>query len=163
MKKILMIVAVAVSLMSCASKTPEIDKSIIPAEAAKPVMNNIISDTAKTQPMVVNPAASNVPVITSAPVSATPVVNSKGGSGPNPAHGQPGHRCDIAVGAPLNSPAANTAKPQVQTISTAPTSTTAPSAVAAPVNTDPNAKLNPAHGQPGHDCSIAVGAPLKKS
>ena len=24
------------------------------------------------------------------------------------------------------------------------------------------AALNPAHGQPGHDCSIAVGKPLKK-
>jgi hypothetical protein len=22
-------------------------------------------------------------------------------------------------------------------------------------------KLNPAHGQPGHDCAVAVGAPLK--
>jgi hypothetical protein len=30
----------------------------------------------------------------------------------NPQHGQPGHRCDIAVGAPLNSkPAAATTTP----------------------------------------------------
>jgi len=33
----------------------------------------------------------------------------------NPAHGQPGHRCDIAVGAPLNSaPAAQPQTIQVQ-------------------------------------------------
>lgn len=165
MKKIILLVAVAVSIMSCASKSSETDKSIMPAEAATPaVLNNSIADTMKAQQIVVNPAGSSQPVITSAPVSTTiPVVNSKGGSGPNPAHGQPGHRCDIAVGAPLNSPATNTAKPAAQTISTAPTTVAAPAAVAAPVNTDPNAKLNPAHGQPGHDCSIAVGAPLKKS
>jgi hypothetical protein len=34
----------------------------------------------------------------------------------------------------------------------------------APTNTPTSgssAKLNPPHGQPGHDCAIAVGAPLK--
>ena len=61
----------------------------------------------------------------------------------NPAHGQPGHRCDIAVGAPLNSDsktdkAANQGSPLI--------------------NAGNN--LNPAHGQPGHRCDIAVGAPL---
>lgn len=50
----------------------------------------------------------------------------------NPAHGQPGHRCDIAVGQPLNS------QPKPQN----------------------NAKVNPPHGQPGHRCDLAVGAPL---
>jgi hypothetical protein len=34
--------------------------------------------------------------------------------GMNPAHGQPGHRCDIPVGSPLNS------KPAAQTITTTP-------------------------------------------
>ena len=163
MKKIFLMGAVTVLLMSCANKSPETDKSIIPAASTTPVLNNSIADTAKAQPMVVNPSSSSQPVITSAPVSSVPVVNKKAGAGPNPAHGQPGHRCDIAVGAPLNSPATNTAKPQVQTISTAPTTTATPSsAIVAPVSTDPSAKLNPAHGQPGHDCSIAVGAPLKK-
>jgi hypothetical protein len=74
----------------------------------------------------------------------------------NPAHGQPGHRCDIAVGAPLNSaPANKAAAPQspVQTITPI-----------QPVqnNSGSTAKLNPAHGQPGHDCSIPVGQPLKQ-
>ena len=71
----------------------------------------------------------------------------------NPAHGAPGHRCDIAVGAPLNSPAA---QPDMQqTPSQMPT--TAPSA---PVANDKGLKLNPEHGQPGHDCKLPVGAPL---
>lgn len=65
----------------------------------------------------------------------------------NPAHGQPGHRCDIAVGAPLNgAPAATTPK-------AAPVQTNA-----APVKVADG--LNPAHGQPGHRCDIKVGDPL---
>lgn len=65
----------------------------------------------------------------------------------NPAHGQPGHRCEIAVGAPLNSaPAA---------VSTTPT-------VASPTAAPASGK-NPEHGQPGHRCDIAVGAPLNSA
>ena len=62
----------------------------------------------------------------------------------NPAHGQPGHRCDIPVGAPLDSPPANTNS-------------------ITPVNTnsgDANPKINPPHGQPGHRCDVKVGDPL---
>ncbi|WP_265197327.1 hypothetical protein [Aureitalea sp. L0-47] len=62
----------------------------------------------------------------------------------NPAHGQPGHRCDIPVGAPLNSPPANTNS-------------------ATPLNTNSgaaNPKINPPHGQPGHRCDVKVGDPL---
>ena len=61
----------------------------------------------------------------------------------NPAHGQPGHRCDIPVGAPLNStPAQNT--------------------TTTPLNTSNSegVTLNPPHGQPGHRCDIKVGDPL---
>lgn len=71
----------------------------------------------------------------------------------NPAHGEPGHRCDIQVGEPLNS---------------APTTAPVPSAptLSAPVFTPPPAPgsvakgTNPPHGQPGHDCAKPVGAPL---
>jgi hypothetical protein len=68
----------------------------------------------------------------------------------NPAHGQPGHRCDIAVGVPLNSPPGKLS-----------TSNNTTSAI--PLPTVVNSKLNPAHGQPGHRCDIAVGAPLNSS
>lgn len=71
----------------------------------------------------------------------------------NPEHGQPGHRCDLAVGAPLpldNPAPAATPEPSFQP---APVTSSQPQ----PAST---AGLNPAHGQPGHRCDIAVGAPL---
>lgn len=71
----------------------------------------------------------------------------------NPEHGQPGHRCDFAVGAPLNqTPSA--AQPQ-QTVS----QPTEAKVASAAVKTSAK-NLNPAHGQPNHRCDIAVGAPL---
>jgi len=71
----------------------------------------------------------------------------------NPPHGQPGHRCDIAVGAPLNS--TPTAQPMIsQPASNAP-------AVSLPGGSSNGVRLNPPHGQPGHDCSVEVGKPLK--
>ncbi|GEM_PF-97288 len=75
----------------------------------------------------------------------------------NPAHGQPGHRCDIAVGAPLDSKPA-TAGPTSSSATPVPATAVATPATTAPVKT--GAGLNPAHGQPGHRCDIAVGAPL---
>jgi len=108
-------------------------------------------------------AAPSVSPLTTAPV--LPVNNDsaaafKAGVALNPQHGQPGHRCDIAVGAPLNAPATSI-QPTV-------------SATTAPVTTTPNidtkkvlpevnstgTALNPKHGEPGHRCDIAVGAPL---
>ena len=120
------------------------------ATASKPVTSNPIS----TQ---VNPT----------PITLPGANNTSASSGKlNPAHGQPGHRCDIAVGQPLNS--------QAKTNTTLPASNTTPvnnPLPAQPAATQPSspfpgtgttAKLNPAHGQPGHDCSIAVGQPLKQ-
>jgi hypothetical protein len=108
-------------------------------------------------------------------VTTTPSTVTKPGM--NPPHGQPGHRCDISVGAPLNSAPATTAATTTTTpaptvtVPTATPVTTTPSTVSsvtqalpsAPATTaaDKTVKLNPAHGQPGHDCSIAVGQPLK--
>ena len=72
----------------------------------------------------------------------------------NPPHGQPGHRCDIEVGKPLDSKPIQTTIPSNQNqpvITTQPVPTN---------NTQGGVALNPAHGQPGHRCDIAVGAPL---
>jgi hypothetical protein len=86
-------------------------------------------------------------------------------SGMNPAHGQPGHRCDIAVGAPLNS--APSQKPQTTTQVVTPKPVEKPvltvnsnkeSATIVGATTPPG--MNPPHGQEGHRCDIAVGAPL---
>ena len=78
--------------------------------------------------------------------------------GMNPPHGQPGHRCDIPVGQPLNSkPAAQATAQNIQpqVVSQA---TPAPQAVAN--NTGPKPATNPAHGQPWHDCAKKVGEAL---
>ncbi len=74
----------------------------------------------------------------------------------NPAHGQPGHRCEIPVGAPLDQAPATTLQQQQQTI-TPVSSNSSPvrlnSSTATPLK-------NPPHGQPGHDCAVPVGADL---
>lgn len=93
----------------------------------------------------------------------------------NPPHGEPGHRCDIPVGAPLNSPPANTPR---QTVNKTPTATaptiannpTAPtienakrlnsSQSGSAASAQNSGRLNPPHGQPGHRCEIPVGSPL---
>ena len=81
----------------------------------------------------------------------------------NPAHGEPGHRCDIAVGAPLD----GTSSINKNINNTTPTANiiTTPSSITTNTNnqhstTASNLKINPAHGQPGHRCDLAVGAPL---
>lgn len=69
----------------------------------------------------------------------------------NPAHGQPGHKCGIPVGAPLNSAPAQNQQPNVNIQTNSNVS---------PVRVNQDVAVNPPHGQPGHDCSKKVGAPL---
>ena len=96
-----------------------------------------------------NPGANQLPATTNTPAS-----NSTPTALLNPAHGAPGHRCDIPVGSPLNTPASKA--PAVAN----PT----PMMVQPPALSQPGqatGRINPPHGQPGHDCSIPVGKPLK--
>ncbi len=154
---------IVVALLACNnSDTAEVDKSIIPAGSSQPSVTSIIPDSSQAMQVInqVNTAQSN---LATGLGKTTPPTIVGGSAGSNPAHGQPGHRCDIAVGAPLNSAATVPTQPKMQqTVAATPAATPAVTS-AVPVSTDPNAKLNPAHGQPGHDCSIAVGAPLKKN
>lgn len=70
----------------------------------------------------------------------------------NPPHGQPGHRHDLPDGAPIPGDA-------VMPATTTSAATDLPGTnISSPTSSD--AILNPAHGQPGHRCDIAVGAPL---
>ncbi|RZJ20093.1 MAG: hypothetical protein EON51_15940 [Acinetobacter sp.] len=141
MKRLLYILAI-VGLAACNTKKPE------PAQTFVPKAEDLASLNQRLK---------------------TPVVNPVGTSGAsNPAHGQPGHRCDIAVGAPLNSPAKSTspsvqptaiAQPVIANPQPTATVTTTSAAQTATVNAK-GEKLNPAHGQPNHRCDIAVGAPL---
>lgn len=72
----------------------------------------------------------------------------------NPAHGLPGHRCDLPVGAPLTASAGSTSNPT-------PTSQL-PSTSVSPIRVDQTPTVNPPHGEPGHDCTVPVGAKLEK-
>ena len=105
--------------------------------------------TAGNLPAQILQAPAPQPINNASPaaVNSAPVTSTSTPAGMNPPHGQPGHRCDIAVGAPLNS---QPASPQKVTKSQ--TLTPAVPATAA--------GMNPPHGQPGHRCDIAVGTPL---
>lgn len=160
------------------SDSPAYDNSLVPANATKPVTpvtiaDTLLSDTAKTTaainttPVVTQSQA--VPAKTTAAISTTPAVQSRAvpakiTAGLNPAHGQPGHRCDISVGAPLNSPVQNISSPQVQSSPVTPTPVIQQPVVSGQKSSSigtGSGKINPPHGQPGHDCAVAVGAPLK--
>lgn len=108
-------------------------------------------------------------------VTTTTTTPTKVAKGMNPPHGQPNHRCDIPVGAPLNSPAPKAPTTTAATVengsvsqnfTVTPPSNSVPallSTESAGQNTGIVDGLNPAHGKPGHRCDIAVGAPLPKS
>jgi hypothetical protein len=81
----------------------------------------------------------------------------------NPPHGQPGHRCEIPVGAPLNGSSADS--PIIQAQPQTNQSPVIKSTGEVPINgsntnTGTTGRVNPPHGQPGHRCEIPVGAPL---
>lgn len=177
MKKILVFALSGVLLASCASPSKDtIDESLVVPDSLKannttaapaaPVqaapVNGLNNLPQNQQPVVITPQqqvqpTTAPPVIQGSltPPGTTTATATTSTAGLNPAHGQPGHRCDIAVGAPLNSkPAPVAVKP------TTPTTTITP--VNVPVTpTAPG--MNPPHGQPGHRCDIAVGAPLSSA
>lgn len=107
----------------------------------------------KAQPNVADSTNTNANVQQMVPPVSVPSNVAKNSLAINPEHGQPGHRCDIAVGAPLNSPAQQ-AQPAVGPAQPA-------TNVLTNTNTSGAVTLNPPHGQPGHDCAIPVGQPLK--
>ncbi|WP_348799792.1 hypothetical protein [Flavobacterium adhaerens] len=127
-------------------------------------LNTPAKGVATTQPPSQGQTQPQMKVVT----QPTKTVTAKG---MNPPHGQPGHRCDIPVGSPLNS------KPATTTTTTTPTATsgevTKSVSVQPPVPallspssanaTETPEGMNPPHGQAGHRCDIAVGAPLPKS
>jgi len=116
-------------------------------------------------------SAPSTPPATNTAIPVTP----NGSQALNPPHGEPGHDCAIAVGAPLNSPKSTPApvnqsiqmSPQPVTpaqttpVSTTPAPTTTPIMAVPPAGgSGGSGKVNPPHGEPGHDCAKAVGAPL---
>ena len=140
--------------------TDYIDKSIIPpgTDSAKALKAPANSTTQNNNTLPVNQSI----IPGTSPVNITPQTLTQTATqivtapGMNPAHGQPGHRCDIAVGAALNSkPAPSKAEPVT-------VSTQQPQVTMKEVpNTQKTAPgMNPPHGEPNHRCDIAVGAAL---
>ncbi len=138
------LLATGLLLVSCKKDLMPQDSSDTPKTATAATPANGQPTTLPQQPQTIqaNPAAA----------PAQPVA-----AGMNPAHGQPGHRCDIAVGAPLNSPKGATATPTPAAKAAAPAMTVTQT----PVKTAPG--MNPPHGQPGHRCDIGVGEPLSSA
>ena len=82
----------------------------------------------------------------------------------NPEHGQPYHRCEIPVGAPIDSApeqnmAPQPAPQQMQTNTGFNTTPISPSLSPA-TSAGPKPATNPPHGEAHHRCDLQVGAPL---
>ena len=155
----------SVFFVACSgSDTKATDESLSPATSTKPVTPLTIADTLLSDTSIVRPALTkSLPTATTTTLSGNSV---SAKAGMNPAHGLPGHRCDIAVGASLSTPV-TTSTPQVNSVTTNTTTSPVSSPVIKSIST-PSAltsgaggKLNPPHGQPGHDCAVEVGKPLK--
>lgn len=111
------------------------------------------------------PAKTPIEAVEAAPaVMPAQITPTDGSVKLNPAHGEPGHVCEIAVGAPLDgsAPAVNGMDPNAiggsSTITVPPpafNSQSSPAGIALPSGTP-----NPAHGEPGHKCELQVGDPL---
>lgn len=169
-RSILPLLALAAALCSCDNESSEnntsTDASItVPVtEVAAPVTSEVAVPQATT---------ASVGTVKHPPTKLGTLMNlnasrstfTTASTGLNPAHGMPGHDCSLPVGAPLNGGQAAVSAP-VQTVAQ-PTATPAPSNQLSGLTqpnfkVDPNMAINPAHGEPGHDCSIPVGAPLVK-
>ena len=150
------------ALVSCnsSSSEPEKDLSVVPAPDSSVAVVEGDSTTLNQGHNITLP-----PSLTgsSSPVVGKPLSGATGAL--NPEHGMPGHRCEIAVGAPLNSaPSTPIASKPVMTTTTTPTtpSTVIPGVTSGTTPAKPatGARLNPPHGEPGHDCAVQVGQPL---
>jgi hypothetical protein len=162
MKLTLLFLSLSVTIFSCSETLPEKDLSIVPAVKSATLADTVKTATVSNLPvqMPVNPV--NVMPQNNVPMPQNILSSSKNTTtapGLNPAHGQPGHRCDIKEGAPLNSApvnvktASNIGSSQMITAPQQKVNTSTPAPVI-------QKGMNPVHGQPGHRCDIAVGAPL---
>lgn len=162
-------------LIACNSEKPSGQSTTIESPAPSESQSQIVVPPLTTipEPVVSQPAATIPPppsFNTSGQFSnANGPINTANAPRLNPPHGQPGHDCAIAVGAPLKS-----TKASAPIAAPAPTPVQAAVPVSSPIESRPvavptaapttnlnaNVKINPAHGQPGHDCAVAVGAPL---
>ena len=153
------IITTGILVISCKKdEKPTIIKDETQVQQPVAVTNNAPKPSLLDQSGITTTAAPTT-VNTSSPAVATPTAATAPGM--NPPHGQPGHRCDIPVGQPLNSKpaAAQPAPASAPQAQVNPQPVTAPPVTAAN-NTGPKPATNPPHGEPWHDCAKQVGAPL---
>lgn len=157
MKRLSGLFIVSVFLFSCnTDRVPEKDSTLQLSDSAFSQTPAAVSseqnpfDNLQASPVQLNgQEVSTTPAgVTTAVAPTAPV-----GKGLNPPHGQPNHRCDIPVGAPLSSAPVQTGQTVQPSVATTP---------AVPKTITP-AGMNPPHGEPGHRCDIAVGAPLSSA
>lgn len=171
------LVVVLLLLSSCKK-----EETIVPTtNEAVSAFSDSYNGPIDTSAVTANTVAANPNMMTTTQTTTipAPVATAKG---MNPAHGQPGHRCDISVGAPLNSAPNKPGSANFQEINTSKPTTTISSNTLQPGTTTSNGAtitttnnapatvspdvtpegMNPPHGQEGHVCSVAVGAPLPK-
>ena len=178
---------IVVALVSCGGNTDKeiVDKSIIPAGTDTTPVQTAVSNSANpaqvtipgttvpanttvipgtvntpvniTQPQTVTMNPQNNAVVTNPQMITQMAAQTATAPGMNPPHGQPGHRCDISVGAPLNSKPAPATPPT--TVSTTPQQPQV-TMKEIPTTTKTAPGMNPPHGEPGHRCDIAAGAAL---
>lgn len=173
MKKIFLVLCAtsAMYFISCSSDTAKSEESTSVTENNSTTSLDDVAQTSTAS--LENATATNAPTDGAAAVQAN--ATAKPGENPykdlkgnNPAHGQPGHRCDINVGEPLNTPprATPTMQPNVATPQPAAGATSpnieinnAQMPEPAPQKTAPgfSGKPNPPHGQPGHRCDFKDG------
>lgn len=171
-----LLIASSVVFFSCdkkessAEETQEITVSTSDSENA---LGGTISANPSAEIIEVdqNFVPSKVPIASPFPAE---VGKSNGQPALNPPHGQPYHRCEIAVGAPLNNaPQQNPAPQLVPPQNSAPQFVPQLNSANNTINPNPispspvpgkaigtKPARNPAHGQPHHRCDIEVGAPL---
>jgi hypothetical protein len=161
MKK-LIIAGCITSLLAC-SNTDDFDANLDSkvSKPTSPAQSTATQSNASALPMpAVSAPVSTQPNVTTTAVTPAPATTqtqtATTAAGMNPPHGQPGHRCDLAVGAPLNSAPKQTAKTTSATVIPQNIVTTTTQVKTAP-------GMNPPHGQPGHRCDISVGAPLNSA
>lgn len=150
--------AISLLFISCKKELKPQDSSA----ASKVVPFTEVANQEQNQTVVPTQPMQNQNQVNQNTAVSSPATVAKG---MNPAHRQPNHRCDIAVGAPLNSPAVpaknNAVTPRAvpQQNSALPTTIASPSQAVTAVTPE---GMNPPHGQDKHRCDIAVGAPFPK-
>lgn len=165
MRIVPLLLASAVVFLSCDKKSSSAEETQeVTVSASENGLEDTISAKASADIVAVdqNFTPSEVPIAAPFPAG---ISESTGKPALNPAHGQPYHQCEIAVGAPLNgapqlNPAPQAVVPKLNSANTSiNTNPVAPSPFPAKA-TGSKPALNPAHGQPHHRCDIEVGAPL---